>query len=221
MRFTSTCLRPSFRRAGAGLLLALSTGLALVPGTGRAQAAAAQQTQQVAARDDAKPVRRKSKKGKDTAKEAVKPKPAGVWNFSRDGEAVLLQFRMPGAPTPTLVAICRPQAALFQIVAEVSPPKAQTGDAIRLLASAGKSKVEFAASVFPSVAPGRKAVETQVRLEPKLVQLFSAGEQLRLAAPGTVETVPLLGADKAVAAFSAACVTPGTTPAPATTAKAK
>ncbi|MBS7538723.1 hypothetical protein [Ancylobacter lacus] len=155
----------------------------------------------------------KAAKNKAKAAAKVPAKPAGVWTFSRDDEAVVLQFRMPGAPAATLVATCRPGPGLFQLVAELSPPKAQVGDAVRLVVAAGRTKVEFAASVFPSVEAGRRAVEAQARLEPKLVQLFQEGEQLHLTAPGASATLPLGTAGRAVDSFTDACRTTRALPA--------
>lgn len=140
-------------------------------------------------------------------KEAAKPaKPVGIWNYGRDEDAFILQYRAPGGDAPLLVATCWPGAGLFQVVAELSPPKAQTGDPVRLMLSNGKVAVEFAASVFPSVTEGKRAVEAQVRLEPKLIELFKVADQLKIAVAGTSTLLPLAGAQKRLPDFEKACL---------------
>lgn len=159
----------------------------------------------------ASPAEAASKKRKDDkpaeAAEAKGKPPAGVWGYGRDAEAFVLQYGVPKAPAPLLVATCRPGAGLFQIVVELSPPKAQPGDAVRLTLGSGKTVVEFAGSAFPSASPGQRAVEAQAKLEPKLVEVFKAGESLRIGVPGASETVPLTAnALKRIAQFEAGCL---------------
>lgn len=146
------------------------------------------------------------KQGKGAQAKGTPAKSAGVWSYSRDAEAFMLQYRVPGDPAPVLVATCRPGAGLFQVVAEISPAKAQTGDPVRLVLSNGKVAVEFAASVFPSVSEGKQAVEAQVRLDPKMVALFKAADQLRIAVPGTNTLLPLAGAQARVPDFEKGCL---------------
>ncbi|HSI40045.1 MAG TPA: hypothetical protein VLA00_05800 [Xanthobacteraceae bacterium] len=163
-----------------------------------------------------------ARKPAETAKEkaarakAAKDKPVknpGVWTAAREEEGVTLQFRIPGTPAPTLFVACRPDGGLFQVVAEVSPPKARPGDAVKLVIGNGRVTVEFAASVFPSATDGRMAVEAQVTLEPKLVELFKTAEQLRIVVPGATETLPLASLQKRIADFEKACLKPAIVPA--------
>lgn len=141
------------------------------------------------------------------AKADSKPKsPPGIWSYGRDAEAFVLQYGVAKAPAPFLVATCRPGAGLFQIVAEISPPKAQAGDAVRLTLGNGKTVVEFAASTFPSATEGRRAVEAQAKLEPKLIDVFKNADQLKVTVPGASEVLPLASAQKKLPAFEAGCL---------------
>lgn len=148
----------------------------------------------------------KKRKAEQTETESTGRPPAGVWGYGRDAEAFVLQYGVPRAPAPLLVVTCRPGAGLLQVVVELSPPKAQPGDAVRLTLGAGKSVVEFAASAFPSATPGQRAVEAQAKLEPKLVEVFKAGDTLRIGVPGASQTVPLGNAQKRVAQFEKGCL---------------
>ncbi len=199
-------VHPTLRAFAA--LAALLAGLTQPPGGagGPGLAAAQAASAQAAAGQPSGKSAGKAAKNKAKAAAKVPAKPVGVWTFGRDEDAMILQFRMPGAAAATLVATCRPGPGLFQVVAELSPPKAQIGDAVRLVMAGGRIKVEFAASVFPSVEQGRRAVEAQARLEPKLVQLFQEGEQLRLTAPGASASLPLGSAGRAVDSFADACL---------------
>lgn len=170
---------------------------------------------------DKTPAKPTTPTGKEApAKPVILP---GTWNSNRDGEAFLLQYGTAGAPAPTLLATCWPGAGLFQILVEVSSPKARSGDAVRLVLGNGKVSVEFAASVFASATEGRTAVEAQVTLEPKLVELFKQGEQLKVTVPGITVLLPLAGVKRRIDDFEKACLrarilpaaTPAAAPAPA------
>jgi hypothetical protein len=168
--------------------------------------AASKKEQRVKARTEAK-AKTDAKAKADAAKADTKPKsPPGIWSYGRDAEAFVLQYGVAKAAAPFLVATCRPGAGLFQIVVEISPPKAQAGDAVRLTLGNGKTVVEFAASTFPSVTQGRRAVEAQAKLEPKLVEVFKNADQLKVTVTGATETLPLASAQKKLPAFEAGCL---------------
>ncbi|MFK8253448.1 hypothetical protein [Ancylobacter terrae] len=193
--------------AGAWLALCLAVGPQLAaaaetprkPATAKSKADAKAKAA-AAAKTDAKPDP-KAKPG-DNRPVVL----AGTWSYSRDGDAFLLQFGTPGAQAPSLLATCWPGAGLFQVLAEVSPPKIRSGDAVRLLIGNGKTSVEFAASAFPSVTEGRVAMEAQVKLEPRLVELFKDGEQLRVTVPGAVVLIPLASVKRRIGDFEKACL---------------
>lgn len=144
-------------------------------------------------------------KARQEAKTAAPKQRTGIWSYGRDDEAFVLQYS-EGRATPFLVVTCRPGAGLFQIVVDISPPKTQAGDAVRLRLANGKTVVEFAASAFPSETQGSLAVEAQAKLEPKLIDVFKNGEHLKVTVPGAAKTLPLASAEKRLRAFETGCL---------------
>ncbi|MFG1403863.1 hypothetical protein [Xanthobacter sediminis] len=141
------------------------------------------------------------------AKHAEPPKDNRAWALARAGDTTVLRFGPPGAADPVLAIACQAGAGLIQFTVEISSPKIRSGEGVALSLSAGKRRLELAASTFRGATDGAVVAEAAVSLDGRVLDLFSGGETLVVRAPGATESFPLAGAKAKLADFRKSCQT--------------
>jgi len=144
-------------------------------------------------------------KEKEPKKEAA-PKDARVWTIVRGEDTYALRFGLPRATDPVFALTCQPAAKLLQVTVETASPQIRSGDGVALRLSAGKKRVELAASAFRAATEGRMVVEAAVVLDSRVIDLFSDGETLVVRLPGATENYPLAGAKPRLTDFRRVCL---------------
>lgn len=142
---------------------------------------------------------------KDVKKEAA-PKDARIWTIVRGEDSYALRFGLPRATDPVFALTCQPAAKLLQVTVETASPQIRSGDGVALRLSAGKKRVELAASAFRAATEGRMVVEAAVVLDSRVIDLFSDGETLVVRLPGATENYPLSGAKPRIGDFRRVCL---------------
>ncbi|MBA4789271.1 MAG: hypothetical protein H2042_06195 [Rhizobiales bacterium] len=149
----------------------------------------------------------------------AKPKPAKptpdprVWSMVKGEDTFVLRFSLPRDPDPDFAAICQPGAQLLQIAAEIEGRPFASGEGVPVTLTAGKRRLELAATAFLGGGDGKMVVEAAVALDPRIFDLFESGEALTLRIPPSVPkghalvlTYPLGGARARLADFQRACL---------------
>ena len=138
---------------------------------------------------------------KSDAKPDAKADPR-VWIIVKLDETYVLRFGLPRSADPVFAVSCQPGAQLIQFTAEVASGKVKAGDGVALTLSAGKRRLELAASAFRGSAEGKVVVEAAVALDGRVLDLFSDAVRL----PGATETYPLAGAKPKLPDFRRVCL---------------
>lgn len=156
------------------------------------------------------------KPGKSGSKSDGKPDAKAdprVWIIVKLDETYVLRFGLPRSADPVFAVSCQPGAQLIQFTAEVASGKVKAGDGVALALSAGKRRLELAASAFRGSAEGKVVVEAAVALDGRVLDLFSDADTLVVRLPGATESYPLAGAKAKLPDFRRVCLS--TMPAPA------
>lgn len=179
--------KPKRAPAEIALSLVFSSLLALWPGATGAWAATSHG-------EKAKP-----------AKHSDAPKDNRVWLIARADETIVLRFGAPGAADPVFAVGCQPSAGLLQFTVEVKSAKIHSGEGVALSLSAGKRRLELAASTFRGASDGLVVAEAAVSFDERVLDLLADGDTLTVRAPGATASFPLTGAKMKLADFRRAC----------------
>ncbi|WP_127090186.1 hypothetical protein [Aquabacter cavernae] len=149
----------------------------------------------------------------------AKPKPAKptpdprIWTMVKGEDTFVLRFSLQRDPDPDFAAICQPGAQLLQIAAEIDGRPFSSGEGVPVTLTAGKRRLELAATAFLGGGDGKMVVEAAVALDPRIFDLFESGDTLTLRIPPSapkakalVLTYPLAGARARLADFQRACL---------------
>lgn len=143
-------------------------------------------------------------KGKAQEARNEKPDPR-TWALVRVDDTLVLRFGPPRVSDPVFAVSCQPGAQLIQFTVETASGKLRAGDGVALALSAGKRRLELAASTFRGATEGRVVVEAAVSLDARVIDLLSDGDTLVARMPGASETYPLAGAKAKLQDFRKAC----------------
>lgn len=161
----------------------------------------------LAAKDPPKGKAQAGKQDKKTEKDKKGEKAdPRVWTIAKGEDTYVLRYGAPRAADPTFAVACRPVAQLIQFTVEVASGKVKAGDGVAVSLSAGKRRLELAASSFRGATEGSVVAEAAVTLDGKVLDLFADGDSLTVKIPGAKETYPLAGAKAKLPDFRRACL---------------
>lgn len=141
--------------------------------------------------------------GKDGAKAQAK---AAVWAIAKAEDAYVLRYGLASTSDPIFAAACHPSADLLQITVEVASGEIKAGDGVALSLVAGRRRLELAGTAFRGEGNGHIVVEAAVGLQAQVLDLFAAGDELKISMPGMRKSVPLAGAQAKLADFKRVCL---------------
>ncbi|MEP9378585.1 hypothetical protein ABLE91_17855 [Aquabacter sp. CN5-332] len=155
----------------------------------------------------------KTKSTKSTTAKPSAPVDTRVWSVVRGEGTYVLRFGQPRDPDPVFAATCQPSAQLLQIAIEVEGKPFASGDGVPLSLTNGKRRLELAATAFLGSSDGALVVEAAVALEPRVFDLFRAGDTLNAKMPAAIpkmpsvnQSFPLANARARLADFEASCL---------------
>lgn len=137
---------------------------------------------------------------------AAKEKDGPIWAIAKAEDAYVLRYGPARSLDPQFAAACHPGADLLQITVEVADGKIKAGDGVAVSLVVGRRRLELAATAFRGAREGRLVVEAAVSLEARVIDLFAAGDELKITMPGAHESIPLAGAKAKLADFKRVCL---------------